>query len=559
MNDKSRFGLEILQAAALIGVLGDGLLRTSPWGVNISFLLITLAAAYVMLIARQRRDLWKKSTLALTGALVFFALTFSWRVSEELNVYSVLAIFSILALMIVPSLGVKLPSAGVVHYVAGFVWSGINIAFGPLVLLVADIEWKAAPKSGWKSGAVAVVRGLLLATPLIVVFGALFMAADAVFQGIVERTFNIDPKTIFQHVLLTGFLSWITAGYLRGAMVDFTPDFKAAAGMTAIDLKTPAASVTEVSESPDEAPATPPAPERKQTFADFDNSVLPGMFTLGAIEISIILGLMNLLFLSFVILQIPYLFGGLELVQNTPDFKLADYARRGFGELVAVAALVLPILLGSSWLLRRDKPGNEKIFRILAGIQIALLFVIMASAAQRLFILTGNLGYGLTTLRFYPFVVMIWLAVVFLWFGATVLRGVRNSFAWGAFWSGLVILGALHFVNPDDYIVRTNLRLKAEGRAFDANYNSRLSDDAIPVLLQNLDRLDENERRIVSNAMKIRLCQLRGERDYRGLNLSRHYASRALEGNESISSLAGDCRPQPVVERDAAVLPDPAN
>ena len=98
----------------------------------------------------------------------------------------------------------------------------------------------------------------------------------------------------------------------------------------------------------------------------FDNTILPNSFTLGAIEISIVLGLINLLFLSFVIVQIPYLFGGMDLVQTTPDFKLAEYARRGFGELVIVAALVLPILLLSHWLLRKDKPINEKIYRVLA-------------------------------------------------------------------------------------------------------------------------------------------------------------------------------------------------
>jgi len=32
--------------------------------------------------------------------------------------------------------------------------------------------------------------------------------------------------------------------------------------------------------------------------------------------------------LSFVIVQVPYLFGGMELIKNTPDLKLADYARR---------------------------------------------------------------------------------------------------------------------------------------------------------------------------------------------------------------------------------------
>src|SRR5678815_6124206 len=92
----------------------------------------------------------------------------------------------------------------------------------------------------------------------------------------------------------------------------------------------------------------------------------------------------------------------MDFIQQAPDFKLADYARRGFGELVAVSALVLPMLLASHWLLRREAGKTEKIFKVLAGIQIGLLFVIMASAVQRLVLLTGELGYGMTTVRLYP-------------------------------------------------------------------------------------------------------------------------------------------------------------
>ncbi|MBK8147337.1 MAG: hypothetical protein IPK58_03765 [Acidobacteria bacterium] len=53
-------------------------------------------------------------------------------------------------------------------------------------------------------------------------------------------------------------------------------------------------------------------------------------------------------------------------------------------------------------------------------------FVIMASAAQRLFVLTAISAYGLTTVHF-PMVFMIWLAVVFIWFAIAVLRGKRCS------------------------------------------------------------------------------------------------------------------------------------
>ena len=242
----------------------------------------------------------------------------------------------------------------------------------------------------------------------------------------------------------------------------------------------------------------------------------------------IILGLVDLLFLGFVIIQVQYLFGGMDLVQNTPDFKLADYARRGFGELVAVAALVLPILLISHWLLRRDAGPAEKIFKVLAGIQIALLFVIMASAVQRLLLLTGELGYGLTTVRFYPMMFMIWLAVVFGWFALTVLRNRRNHFAWGALWSAMVILGMTNLMNPDSFIVRTNVDLMQQGREFDPHYNASLSDDAVPVLLEALPLMNGIDRCSVTTRLYERMTKTNEELDLRSWNLSRSSARDML-------------------------------
>jgi hypothetical protein len=221
----------------------------------------------------------------------------------------------------------------------------------------------------------------------------------------------------------------------------------------------------------------------------------------------------------------------MELVQNTPDFKLADYARRGFGELVAVSALVLPILLVSHWLLRKENGRLEGIFKILAGLQIALLFVIMASAVQRLVLLTGELGYGLTTVRFYPMVFMIWLAVVFGWFALTVFRGARKHFAWGALWSAIVILGATNLLNPDAFIVRTNLDLMHQGREFDANYNAGLSDDSVPILIEALPAMNSVDRCSVTTRLYNRMVEANEERDLRSWSLSRSTARYALAGS----------------------------
>ncbi len=78
-----------------------------------------------------------------------------------------------------------------------------------------------------------------------------------------------------------------------------------------------------------------------------------------------------------------YLFGGADLVQSSVGLTYSEYARRGFFELLAVAALVLPVILGVHWLLRDATRGLQRTFTFFAGLFLLLLFVVIASALQR--------------------------------------------------------------------------------------------------------------------------------------------------------------------------------
>src|SRR4029450_7185907 len=132
---------------------------------------------------------------------------------------------------------------------------------------------------------------------------------------------------------------------------------------------------------------------------------------LGVTETAIVLGLLDVLFLKFVVVQFQYFFGGAARIQAVAGLTYAEYARRGFFELVGVAALVLPLLLAAHWLLRKEKARDEIVFRVLAGAQIALLFVMMVSAFQRMRLYQRE--YGLTELRVYTTVFMGWLGRAF--------------------------------------------------------------------------------------------------------------------------------------------------
>lgn len=572
MNEQTKKGFQILLTALILGVLGNIMLREVPWGLNVLLFNAAFTAGMIALLRRYKPEFLTGRSYALFGAQIFFASMFVWRDSIELRIADSMAILAVLSALFLPRMGLQTQLAGVFHYAAGFVWSSFNAVFAPFALVFSDIEWADGARSGWSKHLFSVLRGVAIAAPILLIFGGLFAASDAVFEGLVERVFNVMPETVFTHILLTSIFAWLSAGYLRGVMTEkrqpvdaaragvvpkFDPNLSKVENIRAEQIDNPDVlpdnlSILEHINKAEEAESRPvgsalsslQAEKEKKHFewSNFENTVLPPAFTLGAVEIGVILGLTNLLFLSFVIVQVPYLFGGIELVQNTPDFKLAEYARRGFGELVTVAGLVLPVLLASHWLIRKDNPSAGRLFRIFAGIQIVLLFIIMASAAQRLVLLTGNLGYGLTTVRLYPMIFMIWLAVVFVWFGVTVLRGARKHFAWGALWSAFLLLGAAHVINPDAFIVRTNIRLMHEGRDFDSAYNASLSDDALPVLINSFESLDTFDQQISIDRIAKSYCEKSQKTDLRSWNYSRWQAGKLLNSNPMVLNKIGDCR-----------------
>jgi hypothetical protein len=234
----------------------------------------------------------------------------------------------------------------------------------------------------------------------------------------------------------------------------------------------------------------------------------------GTTEVAVALGLLDLLFLGFVLVQLRYLFGGGAVVVERTHLTYAQYARHGFFELVAVAALVLPLLLGADWLVQR----RARIVRVLSLVLVALVFVVMVSALQRMRLYRRE--YGLTELRFYTTGFMIWLAVVFAWLSLTVLRGRRRSFAAGALVSGFAAILVVNVINPDALIERTNLdRPRA-----DIAYLTSLSDDAVPTLVDGMGSVPLRYRAFFRNELRKR----RDHVGWRTWSLSRSRAQDAL-------------------------------
>ncbi|MBO0860731.1 MAG: DUF4173 domain-containing protein [Chloracidobacterium sp.] len=484
MTDKNRLGISLIGVGLVGGALGDALLRAKPLGVNLFVWIAALIASVtaVLIINRVESDAGRKR---LAPALLFFAAAVAWRDSPVLKALNLIGVVITLGMILMRSRSVKLLAAGVTDYAYSVLASLFNALGGAGLLIGVDIQWKEIPRGGWRKHLTPVVKGLAIAIPLLLIFGGLLTSADAAFSNLLFRFFEWDFESAVVHFLITIIIAWAVAGFSRGLV-----------------------SGKEVA---------------------LINAERPQSLWLGVTETSIVLGLLDFLFLSFVVVQFRYFFGGAARIQAVAGLTYAEYARGGFFELVVVAALVLPLLLAAHWLLRVEKNRDDRIFRFLAGAQIALLFVMMVSALQRMRLYQRE--YGLTELRLYTTVFMGWLAVVFIWFAMTVLRGRRERFAFGAVATAFLAICALLALNPDRLIARVNVEHAMAGRPFDAAYGASLSSDAVPELIDALPNLNGAERCALASQI-LQNKPIDQSPGWRSWNWSRAEAARALAASE---------------------------
>src|ERR1043165_2326580 len=331
MTEKTKRGLKVLETALLLGVLGDGLLRATPFGLNVPLWAGALVIALVVLLGRQRRVALAGAGHWLLISALLFAAAFAWRDSETLNVLAGSGLLLTLALMAWRARMGRIWLAGLTEYALGILTAGVNSFVAGFPLLLKDVKWKEIAGAVWSRQVKAILRGVLIAVPLLILFGGLFVAADAGFERMVNRIFFLNVDTVAGHALLAFALAWVAGGFLRGLL--FGREVKIRDGraeFVAVNHQSiPVAEAVNISSLPQLQKPEPPS--------------------LGIVEIGITLGLLNLLFLAFVALQLRYFFGGAGFVQVSGGPTFSEYYRRGFFELVTVAALVLPVLLTAHW------------------------------------------------------------------------------------------------------------------------------------------------------------------------------------------------------------------
>lgn len=458
MSRDSRVAVAIVAAALVLGVEADVVFRGRPLGLNVALFAVTFVGALAVLLRVAHAPL-HQGRRWMAAPLLLFSFAFVWRDSPLLTVANALAVGGAVAL---GALRRTTPTrATVADYADGVAAAGAGTLAGTIHLLQREVPWDDAARALRGRRAAAVGRGLALGLPLLLVFGGLFVAADALFQHLVAAALP-NISRVWSDVVVIGVAAYFAAGLLRDLVAAKT-------------------------------------------------AVLPRRAVrLGQTEVAVALGVVNLLFAVFVAVQAHEALGRLTYAQ---------FARRGFFELVAVSVLVLPVVLGATAV------APSRLTRALCAVLLVLELAVAGSALDRLRL--DQRQYGLTEPRLYATGIVVWLIAVFIWLGVTTLRG-RGRFAVGALALGFAATAALNVLNPDALIARVNLSRPH----VDYEYLVHLSDDAVPTLVSREGSLPSGVRR--------ELRSRRPRSDVLSWNLARDRARNALRAGTR--KLAGEVR-----------------
>ena len=490
-NESNKYTQIIAVAFALGWVFDYFFFRQQP---GLSFPVYVALLFFVFLaLAKRFQTTLDKSIIYLAGPLFFFSIMVYVRSSEFLAFLNLAITYYLLILIANGALGSKILSNTIADYFKPLILIPLN-TLDKLFVALANIVASRSRKNEKTRG--KILRGIIMAVPVLILFVFLLSSADIIFKQYVDKIFSIQitPETVFRTILILSVTGIFTGVFTYALLL---PKNKFSVG-------------------------------RSETTRG----------RLDIIEGSVFLGSIDLLFLSFILIQVTYLFGGKRNIA-IEGATYAEYARSGFFQLLAVSVISFLLIWLTEKYIFQENEGHLLIFKLLSGFLIFEVMVIMASGFKRLQLYEN--AFGFTSLRFYSHSFVIWLAVVFLFFLIKIVFDKpEKMLAFSTFVSILIFLAALNIINPDAFIARQNIARFQEAKKLDANYLSTLSDDAVSELVKVLDIKDKpasfNKERFAGQLWRRRqeLLELTKTRGWQSNNLSRSKALKELNRRASM-------------------------
>jgi hypothetical protein len=247
-----------------------------------------------------------------------------------------------------------------------------------------------------------------------------------------------------------------------------------------------------------------------------------------------IISLLNIVYIVFSVIQFTYLFWGETFILPS-SYTYAEYARRGFFELVAVSVINFIIILIAVSFIRKENRKVHLASKVLLSLLVGLTFVLLISAFYRMVIYEK--AYGFTYLRIFVQAFMVLLLflfiinIIYIWY--TKLPIIKSYFV-----MTLMVYMVLNFSNVDRVIARNNIDRYIETGQIDVEYLKGLSYDAIGEMQRLVDidlkskspgiRPQDIEDEILV-FFKDKKLELETQEHWQSFNISRYKASRVID------------------------------
>ena len=347
-----------------------------------------------------------------------------------------------------------------------------------------------------------VVIGILISIPLLAIILWLLSSADIVFKNIF---ISIPLLKIFKHFLIIISVSVYAICFLWVLLKAFGERKKSADG----DVST------------DNIANTEGASYAKIQWKLFLDPVI----------LLTILILVNVIYALFSFIQFRYLFGGSSFVLPS-SFTYAEYARRGFAELVIVTIINFGILIFGITFVKKD---NKKIFatiRSFLTLLIIFTFILLISAFYRM--LVYEQAYGFTYLRIFvqAFMIMLFflfvINIIYIWYQKLAL--IKTYFI-----ISIAIYIIMNFANVDKIIADNNINRYLKTGQIDMVYLKGLSYDAVPEMeeffISVKDSQNSKDKQIANEILDYftgRQLDLKNQKSWQSYNISRNKAENII-------------------------------
>ncbi|MDB5176320.1 MAG: hypothetical protein JWM81_1178 [Candidatus Saccharibacteria bacterium] len=483
---KQRTG-PILLTSLMLGLVFDWFFYGKVPGISVG-LYAAAVLGCTFCLAFRFKDALNTSAYWLAPVILFFSFMVYVRADPFLafmNSCVVLyLLFLVARLMLLP--GIRLREYGFSQYLYPVTKLPIRIERECLTIVRTLLSYRSTTVT--KASYIPILRGVMLSLPILFVFLLLLSSADLVFKEYLSSIFslNLSPQIVFQWCLI-GFVASLFAGAY--ALI-FMPSYQAELALL---------------------------PAQKK-------------FAIGFTESSIILGSVGLLFFVFVLVQLAYLFDGTHQITGA-GFTYAQYARKGFFELIAVAAISLALLSIIKTCTTSRTMLQALIFKGLSGVLVVEVIVIMISAHLRLNLYQE--AYGFTELRLLSHLFILWLAYAFAQLLYQIIKDKSdNDFAFHLFISALCFFALINCINPDKFIAQQNIQRFNSTGQIDLYYLSSLSEDAVPTLAQLLDHPNKDLQKGAAYILFGQKQYATGQPSHwQSANLGRQRADRIFKDN----------------------------